>query len=1020
MINAKQIFGSCLKFSAIIYRRLPIKTVTRQKINNILLRKIYFITRHILRAIDPPEDTSLELKKSLSNLFETQKKGIKSPPIFPTQDQPDVSIIIPVFNNYEYTALCLESIAQSKTKRSFEIIIVNDASTDNTFTMLKKISGVHVINKKINSGFINSCNEGASNTKGRLLLFLNNDTWVVPGWLDALADTIDNVENAGLVGSKLVYPDGRLQEAGGIIWNDASGWNFGRLQDPSRPDLNYLRDVDYCSGASIMISKSLFEKINGFDLRYSPAYFEDTDLAFSVRKIGLRVLFQPTSEVIHFEGITSGRDIKKGVKSFQEKNLHKFKDKWSESLSDHRPPGEMPELEKERSIERRALIIDTRTPMTDRDSGSIDLFNYFKLLIKLGFKTSFIAAEHQFYAGRYTKELQKIGVECLYDPYISSVKSHLSKKGPIYDLVILSRAHNAHRHIDDVRKYCPNARIVFNTVDLHYLREQRRAVIEKSTNILEGSKVTKEIELSTMRKADATIVISQTESAILENEAPEIKIFTIPLLREIPGRSGKFKSRRDVIFIGGYDHPPNIDAVIYFTKKIWPIIKSRIPDAFFKIIGSNAPEEIKNISEAGVEFIGQVDDLAPYFNQCRLSVAPLRYGAGTKGKIATSLGFGLPCITTPIAAEGMGLTDRENIIIADNEIDFANAVIDLYCNEYIWQKISDNGLEYAEKKFSLENNLVPLKEALASIQALPSRRHNALAERRLIKKNTKAYLQITLVDNFHEYQAKNFTMVSEKNRRQTLEKRLTGGKKYFSLRGYCHICGAPRNFLVDFKYTTAGATQPNWRERLTCSRCNLNNRVRASLHVYEQIFRPTLEDAIYVTEQCTPLFNWINQNYPNVTGSEYLGNSIPAGTFNNKGIRNESICKLTFADSSFDYILSFDVLEHIPDYLTALSECLRCLKTGGSLIISIPFRQDQVEHLKRARLLEDGTIEHILPAEYHGDPLNKEGCLCYYHFGWSILDEMRSLGFSKASACLYWSEEYCYLGGENILFIGLK
>lgn len=1008
-----------LSHAALTYRSLPIPAHLRNRLNQFLLGRLYFLTRHALRALDPPADQLLGLSRALLRLAQAQKEPRASLPVF-APAAAEVSIIIPVFNHADYTALCLQSIAESGSRRHFEIIIVDDASTDGTPDLLAGHADLQVLRNASNMGFIRSCNRGASAARGRLLLFLNNDTWVVPGWLDALADTLDRIPRAGLVGSKLVYPDGRLQEAGGIIWSDASGWNFGRMQDPNKPEFNYLRDVDYCSGASIMLEKPLFDRLGGFDERYAPAYFEDTDLAFAVRAAGLRVLYQPASEVIHFEGISSGRDLKEGVKAHQLTNQVKFRDKWSRQLASHRAPGESPQFEKERSVARRALVIDIRTPMPDRDSGSLDAFNTLRLLIEFGFKVTYIPSECLFNAGRYTQALQKIGVECLYEPYLTNVTTHLRQRGAEYDLVMLYRAHNAARHIDKVRKYCPNARVVFNTVDLHFLRERRQAELDGSAAMLRQAERTRQSELGTMRKADATIVLSHAEREMLENELPDVTLFTIPLLREIPGRAEGFAVRNGMLFIGGYEHPPNVDAITYFATEVWPLIRHGMPDATCFILGSNAPDSVRALHGNGLVFVGYVDDLSPYFNRCRLSVAPLRYGAGIKGKIATSLGYGLPCVATGIAAEGMGLVSGCDAAIVEGPQEFADAVVRLHADKELWQALSDNGLAFAERNYSMASCRSLMDAMLHHLLAVPSRERCAIVEHRHRSTATATHLAVSMVDSFAEYHQRESRMQAELARRSDLEASLVPGRRPFTLRGYCHCCGSRRRFLVDFQYAAVGAPLPNWRERLICWRCRLNNRTRASLQVFEQLVRPALGDAIYITEQSTPLYQWLSRSYPKVTGSEYLGDTIAAGTENGAGVRNESITRLSFADNSFDHILSFDVLEHVPDFRIALAECLRCLKPGGSLLFSVPFRRDLAEHLERARVGDDGNIEHMLPPEYHGDPINAAGCLCFRHFGWNLLDDMRSLGFARATACLYWSRELAYLGGEQMVFLGIK
>ena len=240
-------------------------------------------------------------------------------------------------------------------------------------------------------------------------------------------------------------------------------------------------------------------------------------------------------------------------------------------------------------------------------------------------------------------------------------------------------------------------------------------------------------------------------------------------------------------------------------------------------------------------------------------------------------------------------------------------------------------------------------------------------------------------------------MGDEYERRQRIERDLITGSDSFLTAGRCYVCRETVDFYSDFQYAfrdEQGRPTPNWRERLVCPRCRLNNRMRASLHLFDQLCRPAATDAIYLTEQTTPVYVWLKNRYPRTVGSEYLGDSAPWGRPNAHGIRNESVTHLTFADESFDHILSFDVFEHVPEYEKAFQECLRCLKPGGWLLFSVPFDLASKKHIIRARLDDNGRIEHLLPPEYHGDPLNTAGCLCFYHFGWELLPQLLSMGFA--------------------------
>ena len=244
---------------------------------------------------------------------------------------------------------------------------------------------------------------------------------------------------------------------------------------------------------------------------------------------------------------------------------------------------------------------------------------------------------------------------------------------------------------------------IFNTVDLHFLRMQRQAEIEDSEPLRREAFRYKEIELALMKKADKTIILSEVESGLLLNEGvAEEKLYIVPLIREIPGRNNAFNKRKDIVFVGGFQHTPNVDAIFYFCNEIWPLIRHRLKTVKLYIIGSNMPDSIKQLEIPGVCPVGFVQDLSDYFDNSRLSVAPLRYGAGLKGKVGASLAYGLPCVATSTAVEGSGLRDKEHVLVADDPETFTNKVCELYGNQELWQTLSDSGLKFVSHEYSIE------------------------------------------------------------------------------------------------------------------------------------------------------------------------------------------------------------------------------------------------------------------------------------------------------------------------------
>jgi glycosyltransferase involved in cell wall biosynthesis len=367
------------------------------------------------------------------------------------------------------------------------------------------------------------------------------------------------------------------------------------------------------------------------------------------------------------------------------------------------------------------LVIDVCTPKPDQDSGSIDTYNYLLSLRKIGFEVTFISVVDSNKVDRYVFDLLRKGVSCQYTPYLTSIEEYIKKFGYSFDVVFLFRASFGGKYIDIVKTYAPRAKIVFNTVDLHFLRGQREKAISTDDNgisQLEG--ISRDDELSIMRKADRTILVSDYEKGLMDEIDPEIKASVISLPREIPGRTNGFGGRKDILFIGGFFHRPNVDAVINFIDKIWPLIKVEIPDCRFYIIGSNIPYEIKALEDERIVVVGFVQELGEYFTKVKLSVSPLRFGAGVKGKILTSLSYGVPCVASPIAAEGMGLVDNSNILIGNSEKEFADAVFKLYNTEELWELLSQNGLSYVKNQHSIEQFENHLDKLITSLDIIGS------------------------------------------------------------------------------------------------------------------------------------------------------------------------------------------------------------------------------------------------------------------------------------------------------------
>ena len=622
-------------------------------------------------------------------------------------DSPRASIVIPVFNHFVETYYCLESIFENTSDIDYELIVVDDGSSDQTADWLHRIDGLVVYRNRRNLGFIGSCNRGSEIARGDYLVFLNNDTTVTAGWLEALIATFKDFPGAGMAGAKLVYPDGRLQEAGGAIWRDASGWKYGKFDDPDHPRYNFAREADYCSGACLIIARELFERLGRFDVHYTPAYYEDTDLAFKVRHAGHRVIYQPRARIIHHEGLTSGRDNKAGVKAHQATNKTKFQTRWGDRLRAHPTPPETPvrlvRANGTRGDDRgQVLIIDHRLPTPDRDAGSFRSLEIIRAIQRRGHHVTIIP-DNLYPSSPYAENLQRIGVEVVHHPYFPSVEGYLKEHGRDFDLVVIARAEIASRHFRSVKRFAPNATLVFDTVDLHFLREEREAEVKGDPKLKQRALERKQQELSLTRRFDVTLVVSPVEKALLEQHCPGAEIRVIPTIvsggdRPIPG----FDERANLLFVGGFQHPPNVDAVLFFAREIFPLVRSSAPGVVFQVIGPDAPAEVTGLACDDVQVLGYVPDVQPYLDQALLTIAPIRFGAGVKGKVNLSMAHGVPVVVSSIAAEGMHLVHEHNAMIADEPAAFAHSISQLFRSRELWERLSTEGRANVREYFSIE------------------------------------------------------------------------------------------------------------------------------------------------------------------------------------------------------------------------------------------------------------------------------------------------------------------------------
>ena len=429
-------------------------------------------------------------------------------------------------------------------------------------------------------------------------------------------------------------------------------------------------------------------------------------------RMGDRVL-----STVDLQGVTAGTDIASGAKAYQVRNQQRFVERWHDTLTRrHPPPGQSAHYAATRRARARVLVIDATTPMPDRDSGSMRLIALLRLLVEEGCAVTFFP-DNGMDDGDYTQALRDLGVEAWTQPWLGAMPDWLARHGPRFQLVIVSRHYILSPLLPLLRRFAPQARIVFDTVDLHHLREQREAERLGDPALARTAERTRERELALVRSVDRTWVVSPFEKALLAGEAPGTTVDVVSNIHR-PRGAGPARAERDgLLFVGGFRHPPNVDAALWLADDILPRIRAARPEITLSLVGADVPPEVQALAaREGVTVHGHVANLEPLLDSHRVSIAPLRYGAGVKGKVNTALAHGLPVVATRCAVEGMGLADGRDVLVGDSADDLAAAVLRLYDDETLWVTLVAGGLANTEREFSPERARETIREVLAQIR----------------------------------------------------------------------------------------------------------------------------------------------------------------------------------------------------------------------------------------------------------------------------------------------------------------
>ena len=596
------------------------------------------------------------------------------------------SVVVAVGDDAELTFRCLRSLLREVERTDAEVIVVaGDAAGDETRRLLALLGGlIKVVECDAAAGRAESRNRGAAAARGPLLVFLGGDAAVLPGWLGNLLDTAERDDKVGAVGPVFLGPDGRVREAGAIIWQTGEVSPYGRGESPAGRRFNFAREVDYCSGASLLVRKDLFDRLGGFDPGCAP--YEDADICMGARAHGFKVVYQPLARVVRYETAGGAAD---GAGEGRLDGGAKFREKWKDALAtEHLPPrAEDAEPAANRRWATQVAVFDDLIPTPDRDAGSARMM-FILRAINAWAHPVFVTTGKRLWP-EYEKLLWREGIETA---SALELKQLIARRN--FRAAVLSRPAVAGALLPSVRRAAPRLRIVYDMLDVHHLRAEREAALTGDARAAREADKLRRLETRLARAADLVWCGSAPDKEIMARLAPGVPSVVIPTVHELHGRGLPFAGRAHLLFVGNFSHRPNVDAVHFTAREVLPVVRRTLPDVELLVVGDNAPPEFAAYAAEGVRLLGYVPSLDPVMSGCRVFVAPIRFGSGVNGKIGEALSYGLPAVTTTVGAEGWGFTPGEQVLIEDAPGDFAAAVLRLYENAELWQRLSDSGYRH--------------------------------------------------------------------------------------------------------------------------------------------------------------------------------------------------------------------------------------------------------------------------------------------------------------------------------------
>lgn len=614
----------------------------------------------------------------------------------PCSAKPKVSVVLVLWNQAPLTLACLQGLA-GEFDLPLEVVIVDNASSDQTGALLERLNGARILRNQENVGFLKAVNQGVAEASGEHVLLLNNDAVMRPSSLVAACETLECNRNIGAVGGRIVLLNGRLQEAGSIIWRDGSCLGYARDAEPECGEVMFRRDVDYCSGAFLLFRLATFEQLGGFDEAFAPAYYEETDFCLRLWEHGLRVVYDPRVVIDHFEFGSSEKS--EHALALQARNRTTFLAKHEQTLQQQSVPAAEAILAARMrdQVRGRVLIIDDRVPLRNLGSGHPRARHILHEVVDSGRFVTFYPLQTPVETWHNTNASLPLEVEVAMGLGVAGLKDYLANRRGYYDTLWVSRPHNM-KVIVRLHEKRPDLfegmRIVYDAEAVFAVREAHKARLFNDRAALAKAEADITDELALTRIAQRIVTVSETEAGYFRQASQAVVQVIGHGMVAKPTPRG-FAARRDLLFVGALDDEgsPNVDSLLWFVGEVMPKLQARLGQAVrLVVVGRNRAPSVQALRHNGVDLLGRVDQLDDQYDQARVFIAPTRFAAGIPHKVHEAAAYGLPVVATGLLATQLGWQDGAELLVADDPDTFAAQVAKLYEDQTLWESVRAKAL----------------------------------------------------------------------------------------------------------------------------------------------------------------------------------------------------------------------------------------------------------------------------------------------------------------------------------------